>query len=112
MTLTNLLLLAALLFALGSLWALESSPLVGMLLSIELMLNAANINFIAFARLERQIPRGVFFHFHPSLSPLQRWCALDHRCDVRRHPLVCRCSKTSSTVRNYGSSSLAFRTLS
>jgi NADH-quinone oxidoreductase subunit K len=50
MTLQYLLLLAALLFCIGLYGLLTRRHLIAMLLSVELMLNAANINFIAFAR--------------------------------------------------------------
>lgn len=49
MTLINCLLLAAALFSIGVYGVLTRRNLIGMLISIELMLNAANINFIAFA---------------------------------------------------------------
>ncbi|MFH0810479.1 MAG: NADH-quinone oxidoreductase subunit NuoK [Pseudomonadota bacterium] len=44
------LLIAAGLFALGLFGALYRSSLIGLLISIELMLNAAGINFMAFNR--------------------------------------------------------------
>lgn len=42
--------IAAALFSLGLLGVLQRRNLIGMLISIELMLNAANINFMAFNR--------------------------------------------------------------
>jgi NADH:ubiquinone oxidoreductase subunit K len=50
MSLTYLLLLAAALFCIGLFGLLTRRHLIAMLLSVELMLNSANINFIAFAR--------------------------------------------------------------
>ena len=50
MNLQYLLLLAAALFCIGLFGLLSRRHLIAMLLSVELMLNAANINFIAFAR--------------------------------------------------------------
>jgi NADH-quinone oxidoreductase subunit K/NAD(P)H-quinone oxidoreductase subunit 4L len=44
------LVIAAVLFCLGLLGVLQRRNLIGMLISIELMLNAANINFMAFNR--------------------------------------------------------------
>jgi NADH:ubiquinone oxidoreductase subunit K len=44
------LLIAAALFSLGLLGVLQRRNLIGMLISIELMLNAANLNFMAFNR--------------------------------------------------------------
>ncbi len=48
--LTTYLLIAAGLFALGLFGVLYRSSLIGLLISIELMLNAAGINFMAFNR--------------------------------------------------------------
>jgi NADH:ubiquinone oxidoreductase subunit K len=42
--------IAAALFSLGLLGVLQRRNLIGMLISIELMLNAANLNFMAFNR--------------------------------------------------------------
>jgi NADH:ubiquinone oxidoreductase subunit K len=50
MTLEHYLILAALLFSIGIYGILTRRNLIGILLSVELMLNAANINFVAFAR--------------------------------------------------------------
>ena len=58
MTLERLLLLAALLFAVGLFGLLSRRHLIGMLLSSELMLNAANVNLIAFARFGASDPEG------------------------------------------------------
>ena len=57
------LLLAALLFAVGLAGALTRRNAVLVLIGIELMLNAANLNFIAFWRFgpEPQMLRGVMF---------------------------------------------------
>ena len=49
MTLMNCLILAFLLFGIGVWGLMRRRHLIGMLISIELMLNAANINFISFA---------------------------------------------------------------
>lgn len=51
MTLTALLLLASLLFCTGVYGLLTRRHAVAMMLCLELMLNAANIAFVAFARL-------------------------------------------------------------
>lgn len=48
--LTHYLLLAALLFAIGLYGFLAKRNAIAMLMSIELMLNAVNINFVAFNR--------------------------------------------------------------
>ncbi len=49
-TLGIYLVIAALLFSLGLLGVLQRRNLIGMLISVELMLNGANINFMAFNR--------------------------------------------------------------
>lgn len=49
MSLTACLLLSLLLFGIGLYGAMTRRHLIGILLCIELMLNAANMNFIAFA---------------------------------------------------------------
>lgn len=49
-TLGTYLIIAALLFSLGLLGVLQRRNLIGMLISVELMLNGANINFMAFNR--------------------------------------------------------------
>ncbi len=50
MTLTHYLALGAGLFAIGLFGALTRRNVIGILMSIELMFNAANINFVAFNR--------------------------------------------------------------
>jgi NADH:ubiquinone oxidoreductase subunit K len=52
MTLANCLALAALLFSVGVYGLLTRRQAVAMLLSIELMINAANIAFVAFAKFK------------------------------------------------------------
>lgn len=52
MTLIHVLSLALILFGIGLYGLLTRRHLIGMLLSIELMLNATNINFIAFSRFQ------------------------------------------------------------
>ena len=49
-TLGTYLIVAAVLFSLGLLGVLQRRNLVGMLISVELMLNGASINFMAFNR--------------------------------------------------------------
>ena len=48
--LTHLVIFATLLFLIGFYGALTRRNAIGILISIELMLNAVNINFVAFAR--------------------------------------------------------------
>ncbi len=49
MTLLNCLILSFVLFGIGVFGLISRRHLIGMLISMELMLNAANMNFIAFA---------------------------------------------------------------
>ena len=48
--LNTYLIIAALLFSLGLLGVLQRRNLIGVLISVELMLNGANLNFMAFNR--------------------------------------------------------------
>ena len=50
MTLSHYLIVAALLFLIGVFGALTRRNIIGILMSIELMFNAANINLVAFER--------------------------------------------------------------
>jgi len=49
MTLTNVLILSSLLFAIGLYGTYTRRNLIGILMSIEIMINASVINFVAFA---------------------------------------------------------------
>ncbi len=49
-SLNTYLIISAFLFSIGLLGVLQRRNLIGMLISIELMLNAANLNFMAFNR--------------------------------------------------------------
>jgi NADH:ubiquinone oxidoreductase subunit K len=49
-TLNTYLIIAAVLFSLGLLGVLQRRNLIGMLISVELMLNGASLNFMAFNR--------------------------------------------------------------
>lgn len=54
--LSTYLIISALLFSLGLLGILQRRNLIGMLISVELLLNAANLNFMAFNRFLNQDP--------------------------------------------------------
>jgi NADH-quinone oxidoreductase subunit K len=60
MPLQAYLLLAALVFAIGLFGVISRRNTVGILLGIELMLNAVNINLVAFSRFSGQ-PDGMIF---------------------------------------------------
>ncbi len=63
MTLHAYLTLAALVFAIGLFGVLTRRNAVGILLGIELMLNAVNINLVAFARFRGDVAGLVFTLF-------------------------------------------------
>ena len=60
MTLEAYLTLAAILFAIGLFGVITRRNTIGILLGIELMLNAVNINFVAFGRFAGD-PAGIIF---------------------------------------------------
>ena len=62
------LLLAALLFAIGVFGLLTRRNAIGILLSVELMANAVNINLVAFARLHGGATGQVFALFAIALT--------------------------------------------
>jgi NADH-quinone oxidoreductase subunit K len=61
--LASLILLASALFAIGVYGLLTRRQLVGILLSIELMANAANLSFVAFARHQAGLVGQTFALF-------------------------------------------------
>ena len=63
MSLTAYLTLAALVFAIGLFGVLTRRNAIGILLGIELMLNAVNINLVAFARFHGDLLGLVFALF-------------------------------------------------
>ena len=63
MPLTAYLVLAAVVFAIGVFGVLTRRNAVGILLGIELMLNAVNINLVAFARFRGDVTGLIFTLF-------------------------------------------------
>ena len=57
--LTHYLVVAAILFAMGIFAVITRRHVIGVLLGIELMLNAANINLVAFARYGGILPAAI-----------------------------------------------------
>lgn len=55
MTLSNCLILSSILFFVGVYGVMTRRNLIGVLMSVELMLNAANINFISFAYFKQGV---------------------------------------------------------
>ena len=62
------LILAALVFAIGLFGVLTRKNAVGILLGIELMLNAVNINLVAFARFHGDLTGLIFTLFTISIT--------------------------------------------
>lgn len=63
MPITSYLVLGALVFAIGLFGVLSRRNAIGILLGIELMLNAVNINLVAFSRLHGDVAGAVFALF-------------------------------------------------
>lgn len=68
MTLSSCILLAAALFAIGVFGLLTRRHLIGVLLSVELMANAANLSFVAFARFRGGAAAQTFALFGVALT--------------------------------------------
>ncbi len=68
MSLYGYLMLAALVFAIGLFGVLTRRNAIGILLGIELMLNAVNINLVAFARFRADVAGLVFTLFTISIT--------------------------------------------
>ena len=64
-------LLAAALFALGIYGVLTRKNLIAILLSVELMANAVNLNFVAFARFSRTLLGQAFALFGIALTVVE-----------------------------------------
>ncbi|MGR3810264.1 NADH-quinone oxidoreductase subunit NuoK [Jiulongibacter sp. NS-SX5] len=58
---TLFLILSAVLFAIGFAVAITKKNLIMMLMGVELMLNAVNINFVAFSRSGNSVAEGQLF---------------------------------------------------
>ena len=68
MSITAYLVLGALVFAIGLFGVLTRRNAVGILLGIELMLNAVNINLVAFARFRADLAGLIFTLFTISIT--------------------------------------------
>ena len=71
MSLPSYLLLAALVFSIGLFGVLTRRNAIGILLGIELMLNAVNINLVAFARFHADVGGLVFALFTISITVVE-----------------------------------------
>jgi NADH-quinone oxidoreductase subunit K len=71
MTLQAYLTLSAMLFCIGLFGVITRRNTIGILLGIELMLNAVNINLVAFARFRADIAGMVFTVFTVSITVVE-----------------------------------------
>ncbi len=87
MTLAHCLLLSAALFALGAFGLVTRKNLIAVLLSVELMVNAGVINFVAFARFRGgdALAGGTFPLFVMAISACEMALALGVVMALRRH---------------------------
>ena len=63
MSITPYLILSALLFTIGAVGVIVKKNIIAMFLCIELMLNGANLTFVAFSRYLNQVDGQVFVFF-------------------------------------------------
>ena len=92
--LAGCLLVSSILFAVGLAGALTRRNTILVLVGIELMLNAANLNFVAFWRFGPHasgVSTGMILEFSPSRSRRQKrrldWHSSSRFIDTRRLPI-------------------------
>ena len=85
LTMTHFLVLSALLFAIGVLAVTYRRNAIGILIGIELMLNAANINLVAFSRFHGNIDGTVYAVFVIMLAAAEAAVALSIVLNVFHH---------------------------
>ncbi len=85
LTMTHFLVLSALLFASGVLAVTFRRNAIGVLIGIELMLNGANINLVAFARYNGDIDGAVYAVFVIMLAAAEAAVALAIILNVFHH---------------------------
>ena len=85
LTLTHFLVLGALLFSTGVLAVTLRRNAIGVLIGIELMLNSANINLVAFARYTNDIDGAVYALFVIMLAAAEAAVALAIVLNVFHH---------------------------
>jgi NADH-quinone oxidoreductase subunit K len=85
LTMTHFLVLAALLFSIGVLAVTYRRNAIGVLIGIELMLNGANINLVAFSRFTDHIDGAVFAVFVIMLAAAEAAVALSIVLNVFHH---------------------------
>lgn len=85
LSLTHYLLLGALLFTIGLLGVMTRRNLIAAIISIELMLNAANINFLAFAQYLGRAEGSVMAIFIIALAAAEVAVGLAIALAIYRH---------------------------
>jgi len=87
MTLTNFIALSLILFAIGVYGVLTRRNLIGILLSVEVILNGANLNFAAFAHFRASDPTAgaIFPIFVMAVSACEMAVALAIIISMYRH---------------------------
>lgn len=85
LTLNHFLILGALLFAVGVLCVTLRRNAVGVLIGIEMMLNAANVNLVAFSRFHGNVDGAVYAVFVIMLAAAEAAVALAIVLNVFQH---------------------------
>ncbi|MEW6095908.1 MAG: NADH-quinone oxidoreductase subunit NuoK [bacterium] len=87
MTLSHYLILAAILFAIGTYGALTRRNAIGILLCIEIMLNAVNINLVGFSRYitPNELTGQIFTIFSITIAAAEAAVALAIIISIYRH---------------------------
>ncbi len=87
MTLSHYLILAAILFAIGTYGALTRRNAIGILLCIEIMLNAVNINLVGFSRYitPNELTGQIFTIFSITIAAAESAVALALIISIYRH---------------------------
>lgn len=87
MTLSHYLILAAILFAIGTYGALTRRNAIGILLCIEIMLNAVNINLVGFSRYitPNELTGQIFTIFSITIAAAEAAVGLAIIISIYRH---------------------------
>ncbi len=85
LTITHFIVLATLLFSTGVLCVTLRRNAIGVLIGIELMLNAANINLVAFSRYSNHVDGSVYAVFVIMLAAAEAAVALSIVLNVFHH---------------------------
>lgn len=85
LTLNHFLALSAILFAIGIFGVLLRRNLIAILISIEILLNAILINFIAFARFNNNVQGDIFALFTIAIAAAEVGIGLAIFLNIFRH---------------------------